>query len=148
MLQCNIVHCTRKLFTSEWRTIMNTAIYENMNKFGKSSFDAMKEFYAVNTNIVEQLFEQQLALTSLGVEYFTRQLQLASSAKGYKEVINGQTDILTDASGKMQGIARNTLDIFNESRDEINSWFEKNVKEAEKGIKEVAKVIPVPAKAA
>ena len=39
--------------------------------------------------------------------------------------------------------ARNTLDIFNESRDELNAWFEKCVKETEQGIKEVAKIVPV-----
>ena len=131
---------------------MNTANFENMNKLGKSAYEAIKEFYAVNTNIAEQVFEQQLALTSLGVDYFISQLQLASSAKGYKEMINGQTDIVTDFSSKVQGIARNTLDIINESRDEVNTWFEKNAKEAEKGLKEVSKevskVVPVATKAA
>ena len=131
---------------------MNTANFENMNKLGKSAYEAIKEFYAVNTNIAEQVFEQQLALTSLGVDYFISQLQLASNAKGYKEMINGQTDIVTDFTSKVQGIARNTLDIINESRDEVNTWFEKNAKEAEKGLKEVSKevskVVPVATKAA
>ena len=85
-------------------------------------------------------------------DYFISQLQLASSAKGYKEMINGQTDIVADFSSKVQGIARNTLDIINESRDEVSTWFEKNVKEAEKGLKEVTKevtkVVPVTTKAA
>ena len=67
-------------------------------------------------------------------------------------MINGQTDIVTDFSSKVQGIARNTLDIINESRDEVNTWFEKNAKEAEKGLKEVtkevSKVVPVATKAA
>ena len=131
---------------------MKTADFENMNKLGKSAYEAVKELYAVNTNIAEQVFEQQLALTSLGVDYFISQLQLASSAKGYKEMINGQTDIVADFSSKVQGIARNTLDIINESRDEVSTWFEKNVKEAEKGLKEVTKevtkVVPVTTKAA
>jgi phasin family protein len=127
---------------------MNTAMYENMNTLGKSAYAAFKEICTVNTNVAEQVFEQQLALTSLSFDYFISQLQLASSARGYKEVINGQTDIVADVSSKMQGIARNTLDIINESRDDVTTWFEKNVKEAEKGIKEVAKVMPVTTKAA
>ena len=131
---------------------MNTAVYQNMNKLGKTTYEAIKELYAVNTNIAEQVFEQQLALTSLGVDYFISQLQLASTARGYKEIINGQTDIVADISNKVQGIARNTLDIINESRDEVNSWFEKNVQVAEKGLKEVtkevSKVVPVTPKAA
>lgn len=123
--------------------MMSTEIYENFNKAGKTSYEAIKELYAVNNNFLEQLMEQQFALASLGIEYTTRQMKLASTAKGYKELLSGETDIAGDISSKVQGIARNTLDIFNESRDEVGAWFEKNVKEAEKSFKDVAKVVPV-----
>ena len=120
---------------------MNTAIYENVSKAGKSSYEAIKELYTINTNLAEQLAEQQLALVTLSVEYTTRQMKLASEARGYKEILSGQTEITTDISGKAQGIARNTLDILNESKNEITAWFEK-------GVKEAAKVVPLTTKAA
>jgi phasin family protein len=122
---------------------MNTVNFDQFNKLGLSTYETLKQLYTINTNTVEQLIEQQLALAALGVEYVTSQMKLASTAKGYKEVINAQTDITGDISSKMQGIARNTLDIMNESRDEISAWFEKSAKEAEKSIKEVAKVVPM-----
>jgi phasin family protein len=122
---------------------MNTAIYENLNKFGKGSYENMKGLYVMQTKTAEQLIEQQMALMSLGIEFFTRQMKLASEAKGYKEVLSGQTEITTEVSSKVQGIARNTLDIINESRDELNAWFENCVKETEKGIKEAAKTVPI-----
>lgn len=122
---------------------MSNEIYDNVSKFGKTTYDSLKDLYAVNNNLFEQLLEQQYALMSLGVEYTTSQLNLAGTAKGYKEVINGQTEIVNNVNSKLQGISRNTLDIFNESKDEINNWFEKNIKEAEKGMKDVAKVIPI-----
>ena len=122
---------------------MNTAIYENMNKLGKGSYENMKGLYVMQTKTVEQLIEQQMALMSLGVEFVTRQMKLASEAKGYKEVLSGQTEITTEISSKVQGIARNTLDIINESREELNTWFENCVKETEKGIKEATKTGPV-----
>ena len=121
---------------------MENTIFENINKVGKSSYETVKGLYDINTNIVEQLIEQQFALFSLGNEYTARQLKLASETKGYKEVINGQTEITADISSKVQGIARNTIDIFSESKDDVNAWFEKGVEEAEKGIKEVAKTAP------
>ncbi|HKK16781.1 MAG TPA: TIGR01841 family phasin [Gammaproteobacteria bacterium] len=122
---------------------MSNEIFDNVSKYGKSSYDSLKSLYAVNANMFEQLLEQQYALMSLGVEYTTSQLKLAGTAKGYKEVMTGQTDIVSDVNSKLQGISRNTLDIFNESKDEISDWFEKNIKEAEKGMKDVAKVVPV-----
>jgi phasin family protein len=127
---------------------MNTAIIENVNKLGKSSYESVKELYTINTNLAEQLIEQQLALVSAGVEYTANQLKLVGEAKNYKESISGQTEIVTDLSGKVQGIARNTLDIFNETRDQMNAWFEKGVKEAEKGIREATKIVPLTTKAA
>lgn len=122
---------------------MNTAIYENINKIGKGSYESMKSLYTMQTKSVEQLIEQQMALMSVGVEFFTRQMKLASEAKGYKEMLSGQTEITTEVSSKVQGIARNTLDIINESREELNAWFENCIKETEKGIKEAAKTMPV-----
>ena len=121
---------------------MTNIFYENMSKIGKSAYDSAKELYGINTNIAEQVIEQQLALFNLGVEYTTRQLGLAGQAKGYKELVSGQTDITSDVISKAQGIARNSADIITESRDEVNVWFEKGLKEAEKNIQEVAKVVP------
>ena len=122
---------------------MNTAMYENLNKLGKGSYDTMKGLYMMQSKLTEQMLEQQMALMSLGIEFFTRQMQLASEAKGHKEILNGQIDITTEITNKVQGIARNTVDIFNESRDELNALVENCVKEAEKGIKEAAKIVPV-----
>lgn len=127
---------------------MSNEMIENFNKYSKSTYDSLKDLYAVNNNMIEQLLEQQFALVSLGVECATSQLKLAGTAKGYKELMAAQTDIVNDVSSKLQGISRNTLDIFNESKDEISNWFEKNMKEAEKGMKDVAKVVPVSKKAA
>jgi phasin family protein len=122
---------------------MNTVNFDQFNKLGMSTYETLKQLYTINTNTVEQLVEQQLALASLGVEFATSQMKLVSTAKGYKEVMSAQTDMAGDISSKMQGIARNTLDIMNESRDEISAWFEKSVKDAEKNIKEAAKVVPI-----
>ncbi len=121
---------------------MNDAIFENLSKLGKSSYDSAKELYDINTNIAEQFIEQQLALFNLGVEFTSRQLALTGQAKGYKEIVSGQTELATDIIGKAQGIARNSADIITESRDEVNAWLEKGIKEAEKNMQEVAKVVP------
>jgi hypothetical protein len=40
---------------------------ENMNKMSQSVYSAAKAFYAINTNICEQLIEQQTAMATLGI---------------------------------------------------------------------------------
>lgn len=109
---------------------MNNEVLENLNKLGKVSLNATKELYGINNRIVEQITEQQLAYANLYVETATRQLKLVGEAKGYNEVVRGQTEIVNDISKKAQGIARNTIDIINESKDEVSAWVEKGVQEA------------------
>ena len=102
---------------------------ENMNKMGQSAYSAAKALYAMNTNTVEQLFDQQIAMATLGMETITSQIELMSTAKDYQSVIDGQTEISSDVSSKSQGIARNTLDILNETKEDVTTWVEDVAKE-------------------
>ena len=103
---------------------------ENMNKMGQSAYSAAKALYTMNTNTVEKLFNQQIAMANLGMETITSQIELMSNAKGYQAVIDGQADIVSDVSSKSQGIARNTMDILNESKEDVTAWVEDVAKEA------------------
>ncbi len=103
---------------------------ENMNKMGQSAYSAANALYAMNTNTVEQLFDQQIAMATLSMETITSQMELMSSARGYKAMVAGQADIANDISSKSQGIARNTLDILNESKEDVTAWVEDVTKEA------------------
>lgn len=103
---------------------------ENMNKIGQSAYSAAKALYTMNTNAVEQLFDQQIAMATLGMETMTSQIQLLSSAKGYQAIVDGQADIVSDLSSKTQGIARNTFDILNETKEDATAWAEDVAKEA------------------
>ena len=102
---------------------------ENINKMGQTTYNAAKSFYTMNTDTLQQLFDQQIAMATLGMESITRQMELMSNAKDYQTVIEGEADIANAVSGKSQGIARNTLDILNESKEEAFAWLEKTAKE-------------------
>jgi phasin family protein len=131
MLHSNILQCTIKLFGELDMTNINIEeMNENMNKIGQSAYSAAKVLYTMNTNTVEQLFDQQIAMATLGMETITSQMDLMSTAKGYQAVIDGQTDIISDVSSKSQGIARNTLDILNETKENVTTWVEDVAKEA------------------
>ncbi len=97
---------------------------KSMNKMGQSAYSAAKALYTMNTNTVEQLFDQQIAMATLGMETITSQIELMSSAKGYQAIIDGQAEITSDVSSKSQGIARNTLDILNETKEDVTTWVE------------------------
>jgi phasin family protein len=110
---------------------------ENMNKMGQSAYNTVKAFYAMNTNTLEQIFDQQIAMATLGMESATRQMELMSDAKDYQAVIKGQADIANDFSSKSQGIARNALDIMNETKEEVTAFIEETAKEAANNIEKI-----------
>ncbi len=109
---------------------MTNEIFETMNKLGKSNYDAMQELYNINLKIVGQIADQQQAFFKLSVECITAQVDMLGKSKDYKEVISEQTALINETSAKVQGIARNTVDIMNESKDEVSAWVEKGVEEA------------------
>ena len=112
-------------------------INENMNKMGQSAYNAAKALYTMNTNTVEQLFDQQIAMATLGMESITSQMELMSTTKDFQAVVAGQADIANDLSNKSQGIARNTMDIMNESKKDVSAWVEDVAKEAADSIEMV-----------
>ena len=109
---------------------MNTEMFENINKFGKTSYNAMKELYDINTKLSGQFYEQQMAFMNLSIEYNTAQMDMLGKSKGYKDMISDQMELISETSEKVQGIARNTVDIMNESKDEVSAWVEKGVEDA------------------
>ena len=109
---------------------MNSEMIENVNKLGKTTYDAMKELYNINMKIAGQISEQQMALINLTMECATAQMEMIGKSKGYKDIMSGQTSLINETSEKVQGIARNTMDIMNETKDEMSAWVEKGVEEA------------------
>jgi phasin family protein len=103
---------------------------ETMSKMGQSAYNTAKALYDINTNTLEQLFDQHIAITTLGMESTARQMELMGKAKDYQAFIEGQADIANDFGSKSQGITRNTLDIMNESKEEVTAFIEKTTKEA------------------
>ena len=109
---------------------MTNEIVETMMKLGKSNYEAVKELYNINLHVTGQIAEQQQALMNLSMKCLTSQMEVLSTSKDYKEIISSQTSLINETSEKIQGIARNTVDIMNESKDEVSAWVEKGVEEA------------------
>lgn len=120
---------------------MNTEIIENLNLLGKTSYAAMKAFYDINMKLAGQLHEQQMAYVNLAMEFATAQMEITGKADGYSDIISGQTALINEATEKVQGIARNTVDIVNESKDEVSAWVEK-------GVEDAASIVPFAQKSA
>ena len=109
---------------------MNSEMIEKANKLGKTSYDAMKDLCEINMKIASQVSEQQMAFLNLYLECATAQMEMLGKSSDYKDVMASQTTLINEASEKVQGIARNTVDIMNETKDDVSAWVEKGVEDA------------------
>ena len=116
---------------------MYNEMFEKMNKLGKTGYDAMKELYEINMKIAGQLSEQQMAFVNLYMECTTSQFEMLGKSKDYKDIISSQTALINETSEKVQGIARNTVDIMNETKDDVSAWVES-------GVKDASSIVPFP----
>ena len=108
---------------------MSNEILENVNTMGKNFCESVRALYEINVNIAGQISDQHIAFANLYVDYMASQVNLISAAKDYKEIVAAQSKLIGEISEKTQGIVRNTIDIFNESNDEVSAWVKKGVEE-------------------
>lgn len=109
---------------------MNNDYIETFKKMGETSYENSKQWADINTKVMEELSEQYMAVANLFIETSTSQMKSFSKAKGYKEVVANQTEVASDLSGKMLGIARNTADIMAEYKDNCTAWCDKSIKDS------------------
>ncbi len=109
---------------------MNNEYIETFKKIGETSYENSKEIADINSKVVTELGEQYMAVANLFIETGTSQMKSLSNKKGYKEVVANQTDVASDVSDKLLGIARNTADIMSEYKENCTGWYDKSVKES------------------
>ncbi len=108
---------------------MTNDIFGTMCKLGKANYVGLQELYNINLKIADQISDQQQAFVNLSIDCATSQMEILSKSKDYKAVVNAQATLIKDTNEKVQGIARNTVDIINESKDEVSAWVEKGVED-------------------
>ena len=89
------------------------------------SYASLKELGEISTKAFEKVGEQQLGLVSTYVDTGIKQASLLTESKGYKDLLAGQTKLMTEYNEKMLDAARKTTEIMTDSKDEMVAWFEK-----------------------
>ena len=109
---------------------MQKDLFEQWNKFGKSTYDSFKELADINTSVFEKLSEQQLEALNVYMETGAKQVSLFSESKGYQDLLSGEAALANEANEKLLSVARNVAGILNDSKNEFTSWVEKGIETA------------------
>lgn len=105
---------------------MNEKLVEQLNETGKSTYSYWRRFGEINTELMRRLGEVQMNLATLGIESSAEQLKLLSSNNNYKDVIQAESELMVNYGGRAVDLARETLDVLNDSREELVRWVEES----------------------
>lgn len=117
---------------------MQKEIFNSINEFGQTAFDAAMKMGEVNLRAGEKLLEQQFALTGALLETGSKNLELMSQAKTPQEVLNGQAKLVQDYGQQWLNNCRGTVEILSEARDAAGELVEENVKATSEKVKQAA----------
>ena len=109
---------------------MQNEIIEKMTEAGKSSYAAMQELSAINTNVFKNLAELQMGFATYSIESGVEFVKTLSSTKDYKDLVAAETKYATEYGTKTMELGSKAADILNGSRDDVVSFFEKKIENA------------------
>lgn len=118
---------------------MQNEILQQWSSASKTAFDSAKELGEINAKIIEKLAQQQLDIMNAVLDASSKQFQLVSESKGYKELLAGQSALAQEYNQQFVDFAKKATDLANEAKTELSSWFEK-------GMETAAAAAPVAAK--
>ncbi len=98
-------------------------------QFGNISYASLKELGEIGTKTFEKINDQQLGWLSSYVDTGIKQVTLMTESKGYKDLMAGQTKLMTEYNEKMLDAMRKTTEIMTDSKDEMAAWFEKTLED-------------------
>ncbi len=104
----------------------NVAMIEKMSRQG---FEHMQQLGEINLHAMEQLMGNQMNTLQMFMENGLRQANLASEAKGFSELIQGNMEMTKELTEGVMNVGRQNVKLAGDTRDEYRNWFEKGVKE-------------------
>ena len=109
---------------------MQNEIIEKLTTIGESSFVAMQELVAINTNLLKQVTDLQLGFATINIESGVEQAKVLSGSTNYKDILSAQADFASDYSNKVNDFSRQTAGVITEARNEVVALFENNIESA------------------
>ncbi|MGH8523403.1 MAG: phasin family protein [Gammaproteobacteria bacterium] len=93
-------------------------------QFGSMSYASLKELGEISAKAFEKIGEQQLGLVSTCFDAGIKHVTVLTESKDYKDLMAGQTKLMTEYNEKMLDAVRKTTEIMIDSKDEIDAWCE------------------------
>lgn len=127
---------------------MQQEFVNTMSNFSKTAADSAKTLGEINSKIVEEVIERQLAVANLFVEGSVNQAKLAQETKDVKEYWSKQAQLTDEYAGKAMDLAKQNVELAQKVGEQYKAWFEKGFAQANEAAGEVTKQVQASTKKA
>ncbi len=104
-------------------------VLDMMNDMSRNAFEAARQLGEINLRTMDRLAEQQLELFSENLERGVTTAKRLTDAKGYKDFVSVQADVVQDLAETTTQQSRKTIAVLTEARNSVNELFQKEFKE-------------------
>lgn len=124
---------------------MQKEIIELIEKSTETALESARKIGELNQRTFEKMFQQQADLAAFYMDASTRGLELITKAKGYQDLMAGQTALLRECGERYMNAVREGMAFANESGTEYGAMFQEGVKLAQEQAARATSMIKVAA---
>lgn len=110
---------------------MQKEIIELFEKSGETALESARKVGELNQRTFDTLFQQQADLAAFYLDAGSRSLELLTKAKGYQELMAGQTALLRECGERYITALRQSVSFAQKSAGEYGTLFQESAKQAQ-----------------
>jgi len=117
---------------------MQKEINEIIEKSNETVLDAARKLAELNMRTFDKLFTQQAELASFYMDAGARGMELITKAKGYQDLMAGQTALVRELGERNMAAVRSGMSDAYAASNEYGSLFQEGIKLAQEQVAEVS----------
>ena len=124
---------------------MQKEFIEMIEKSTETALESARKVGELNQRTFEKLFQQQADLAAFYMDASARGLELMAKAKGYQDLLSGQTSLLRECGERNMAAIRDGIAFANESTTEYGAMIQEGVRMAQEQAARATSMIKVAA---
>ena len=119
---------------------MQNELLEMVNQFNENVLTSVKRIGELNLKTFEQLAGKQSEIMNNCLESTSKQYEVLSTAKDYKDAMNAQSELLKGCNEKYLANVRETAEMFAAMREEMTGMVEQAVKYTSESVEKASEL--------
>lgn len=124
---------------------MQKEIIELIEQSTETAMESARRIGELNQRTFEKMFQYQADLAAFYMDAGARGLDLITKAKGYQDLMAGQTALLRECGERNMAALREGMAFANESGNEYGAMFQEGLKVAREQATRAASLMKMPA---